>query len=56
MRKVYVDMTVRLIINANEDADIDNVLSEMEYSFNDTTTTADIVDTEITDWSITDSK
>lgn len=55
-RKVYVEAKVKLIIHANDDADIDEVLNEMDYSFSDTTGKADIEDTEILDWEITDSK
>lgn len=55
-RKVYVEAKVKLIVRADDDADIDNVLSEMDYSFSDTTGKADIEDTEILDWDITDSK
>lgn len=55
-RKVYVEAKVKLIIRANDDADIDEVLNEMDYSFSDTTGKADIEDTEILDWEITDSK
>jgi len=56
MRKVYVDVSVRLVINIDEGVDIGDVINEMEYSFSDTTTNADIVDTEITGFEVTDSK
>ncbi|HUT44137.1 MAG TPA: hypothetical protein VMW95_07350 [Desulfobacterales bacterium] len=56
MRKVYVDVTVRLIIRANDGANIEDVINEMEYSFRDQTGTANIEDTEITDYEIKDSK
>ncbi len=56
MRKVYVSVKVGLIINADEDIEIAKVLNEMNYSFQDTTTKADIIDTAIVDWEITDSK
>ncbi len=56
MRKVYVDVVARLIIRADEDIEIQNVLNEMDYNFKDTTGKADIEDSEIQDWNITDSK
>jgi len=56
MRKVFVEVKVKLIINMDEGIDLDDVISEMEYDFSDTTTHADIEDTEILDYEITDSK
>jgi hypothetical protein len=55
-RKVYVNVTVRLIIRADEGIDINNVLEDMEYDFTSQTEGADIEDTEVQDWEITDSK
>jgi hypothetical protein len=55
-RKVYVNVTVRLIIRANEGIDISDVISELDYNFKSQTEGADIEDTEITDHEVTDSK
>ena len=55
-RKVYVNVTTRLIIRADESVDIINVLNEMTYCFDSTTKNAVIEDTEITNYEITDSK
>jgi hypothetical protein len=55
-RKVYVEVKVRLIIRADEGVDINGVLEEMEYDFSSQTEGADIEDTEVQDWTITDSK
>lgn len=55
-RKVYVTVTTRLIIRADEGVDIDEVLSDMDYYFKSQTDGADIEDTDIRDWDITDSK
>ena len=55
-RKVYVNVTARLIIRANDDQNIEDVLENMDYSFTSQSDGADIEDTEITDWEITDSK
>ena len=55
-RKVYVDVSVRLIVRVDSDADVNECLNEMEYDFNDTTGKMNIEDTEIIDFDITDSK
>jgi hypothetical protein len=56
MRKVYADVKVRLIINADEGVSIFETLENMDYNFTSSTDGADIVDTEIKDCEITDSK
>ena len=55
-RKIYVTVTTRLIINADDDKNISDVLSEMDYDFTSNTDGADIEDTEILNWEVTDSK
>ncbi len=52
-RKVYVNVTTRLIIHADEGTDIENVLENMDYSFTSNNSNANIEETEITDWEIT---
>jgi len=54
-RKVYVNVTVRLIIRADEGQSIDEVLENMDYNFTASESDdADIEDTEITDWELVD--
>jgi hypothetical protein len=55
-RKVYVNLKVRLVVVANDDANVNQVLQDMEYDFRDQSGEADIVDTEIVDWEIADAK
>lgn len=55
-RKVYVEVTVRLIINADEGVDVNEVLDEMDYDFISNTEGATIEDTEILEQEITVSK
>lgn len=55
-RKVYVELKVRLIIEAEEDVKIGSVISEMDYNFTSNTDNADIIDTDIQEFSVTDSK
>jgi len=56
MRKVYVNVKVSLIINADDDQEISDVLSEMGYDFYSQSHGAEIEDSTIEDWEITDSK
>lgn len=55
-RKVYVNVTTKLIIHVDEGTDVNEVLENMDYDFTSTHDTADIIDTEIQDWNIIDSK
>lgn len=56
-RKVYVNVTTRLIIEVSEGQDVDEVLQNMDYNFTASDSDdATIVDTEIEDWEIVDSK
>jgi len=56
MRKVYVEVTTRLIIRADDEQPIDEVLENMDYAFYSQSKGANIEDTEIRDWEVTDSK
>lgn len=56
MSKVYVEVKVRLIINQDDGVQTSEVMDEMEYNFQDTTGKADVVDTEILDYEVKDSK
>ena len=56
MRKVFVEVKVKLAVNVNEGCEVSKVIDEMEYDFSDTTGLADVVDTEILDYEVTDSK
>lgn len=55
-RKVFVNLTVKVVIDAEEGIDINEVLSDMDYNFTSNTDNAEIVDTEIIEQIITDSK
>lgn len=55
-RKVYVEVKTRLIIEADEGVNISEVISEMDYDFLSNTSGASIIDTEIRDHEVTDSK
>lgn len=55
-RKVYVNVTVKLILNIEEGEKISDVMGEMEHNFEIQNENVDIVDSEITLWTVTDSK
>lgn len=56
MRKVYVEVKSRIIISMDDGVEVDDVISEMDYDFISQTDGADIVETEIRDYEVTDSK
>lgn len=56
MRKVYVELKVQVVVEAEEGVDISEVISELAYNFTSQTEDAAIVDTEIEDYDIRDSK
>ena len=55
-RKVYVEVKTRLIIRMDEGIGVNEVLENMDYNFISQNDEADIEDTEIRDWEVTDSK
>ena len=55
-RKVYVNVTTRLIIDADDGVDIDEVIQEMDYDFVSNTKGANVENIEIVEHEITDSK
>ena len=56
MKKVIVEVKVKLVINQNDDVETSKIIDELEYEFTDTTGKADIVDTTIEDYEVVDSK
>ncbi len=56
MRKVTIKLEMRVVISVNDGIEIQQVVNELDYQINDTTTAADILDTEITDYEVLDSK
>jgi hypothetical protein len=55
-RKVFVNVTTRLIFDMEEGIEVDDVIQEMDYDFKSNTTGATIMDTEIRDHEVVDSK
>ncbi len=56
MRKVTVELKVKMLIHADEDKEISDVINEMGYEFIYSEPGAEIVDTEIEDYEIVDSR
>jgi len=56
MRKVTVKLEMQVVMSVDEDVEISEVVNELDYEINDTTTAADILDTEITGYEVVDSK
>jgi hypothetical protein len=56
MRKVTVKLDMNVVMLVDEGVEISRVINELNYQINDTTTAADILDTEITDYEVIDSK
>ena len=55
MRKVTIKLAMRVVISVDEGIEISQVVDELDYQINDTTTAADILDTEITGYEVVDS-
>jgi hypothetical protein len=56
MRKVTLALQMRIVMSVDEGIEISEVVDELDYTFNDTTTSADTLDTAIIDYDILDSK
>lgn len=56
MRKVTLKLQMRIVMSVDEGTEISEVVNKLDYQINDTTTAADILDTEIIDYEIEDSK
>ena len=56
MRKVTVKLDMRIVMSVDEGVEISEIVNELDYQVNDTTTAADILDTEIMDYEVIDSK
>jgi hypothetical protein len=55
-RKVEVEVKVKLQLVVDEGVEVSEIMDEIDYSFTDTTTQADVVDSTIEDYEIIDSR
>ena len=56
MRKVTVKLEFQVILSVNEGIEIAEVINELDYELTDTTTAADIIDAQMINFEILDSK
>lgn len=56
MRKVIVDIKLRLTLLADDSVELPDVVHEFEYAVNEDNTQVDVLDTEIIGVEIIDSK
>ena len=56
MRKVFVKVILNLVIDADESVIVGDVIDEMDYTITSNTVGAEISDTTIEDFEVTDSK
>ena len=57
MRKtVRVELKIVVTMNVDEGADVSEIVNEADYDFKDTTGAADIEDTRLDDYRVTDSR
>lgn len=56
MRKVYIKVEVRLIVNMDDGIQVSDLIENMDYDMTSQTEGADITETEIRDYEVMDSK
>ena len=56
MRKVEVEIKIKLSLNINEGVEIQEIVNELQYNFCDTTGEAEVLDTELREFDLIDSK
>ena len=56
MRKVYVDVTLKVIVQLEEGVSLDEALEDCEYEITSNVEGADTLDIELTDFKVVDSK
>ena len=55
-RKVYIEVKTRLILDIEEGESVAGVMENMDYGFRPDPDQASLVDEEIRDWEVQDSK
>ena len=57
MRKVYIELKFRVIMDVEEGVSVDDIVSELDYNIDyNFDERASVLDTEMLDFEITDSK
>ena len=55
-RKAFIEVKVKLVVNLDEGIEVSKFMEEVDYNFTSTLIEADVEDTEILDYEVTDSK
>jgi hypothetical protein len=55
-RKVTVEMKIKLLLHVDEGVEVSHIMNELEYDIADTTSQATVMETEMLDYEITDSR
>ena len=55
-RKVIIALKIKVVMTADDDLEISDFVNELDYHITDTTTKADIIDTEILNFEVIDSR
>ena len=55
MRKVTVELKVKMLVKVDQDVEISEVIDELEYNFSSPLSGADVIVTEIADYEVKDS-
>ena len=55
-RKMYLDLTIRVIIQSKENISVDNVVDNLDIEIENNSETFDILDYEINNFHLVDSK
>lgn len=56
MDDIIVDVTIRIILKKDSGANLNDIFDGMDFDFQDTTETADIIDTEFIEYKIISAK
>ena len=56
MNKITVELKIKLLIHADSDSNLTDIINELEIDISDTTGEAEIIDTEVLDFEIQDSR
>lgn len=52
LKKVYAEVTFRLIFNTDDNFDIEESINELDFWFTDMTGNSDVIDAEIRDYNV----
>lgn len=56
MRKVEIEIKIKLSLRVYDGVEIEEIVNELDYDFYDTTGDADVLNTELLEFNVIDSK